>query len=69
MGKMLRDYDVYLVHVDSARCDSCGECVKMCPVDVFEMPHKAVAVWPVNCMGCRTCVALCKSTAIIITEI
>ena len=69
MGKMLRDYDVYLVHVDSERCDSCGECVKMCPVDVFEMPYKAVAVRPVNCMGCRTCVALCKSTAIIITEI
>jgi NAD-dependent dihydropyrimidine dehydrogenase PreA subunit len=41
----------------------------MCPVDVFEMPHKAMAVRPVNCMGCRTCVALCKSTAIIITEI
>jgi NAD-dependent dihydropyrimidine dehydrogenase PreA subunit len=69
MGKMLRDYDVYLVHVDSERCDSCGECVKMCSVDVFEMPHKAVAVRPVNCMGCRTCVALCKSKAIIITEI
>ena len=69
MGKMLRDYDVYLVHVDSERCDSCGECVKMCPVDVFEMPYKAVAVRPVNCMGCRTCVALCKSAAIIITEI
>jgi NAD-dependent dihydropyrimidine dehydrogenase PreA subunit len=69
MGKMLRDYDVYLVHVDSERCDSCGECVKMCLVDVLEMPHKAVAVRPVNCMGCQTCVALCKSKAIIITEI
>ena len=69
MGKMLRDYEVYLVHVESERCDSCGECVKMCPVDVFEMPHKAVAVRPVNCMGCETCVALCKSKAIIITEI
>ena len=69
MGKMLRDYEVYLVHVDSERCDSCGECVKMCPVDVFEMPHKAVAVRPVTCMGCETCVALCKSKAIIITEI
>jgi len=41
----------------------------MCPVDVFEMPHKAIPVRPVNCMGCRTCVALCKSKAIIITEI
>ena len=69
MGKMFRDYEVYLVRVDSERCDSCGECVKMCPVDVFEMPHKAVVVRPVNCMGCQACVALCKSKAIIITEI
>jgi hypothetical protein len=28
MGKMLRDYEVCLVHVDFERCDSCGECVK-----------------------------------------
>jgi NAD-dependent dihydropyrimidine dehydrogenase PreA subunit len=41
----------------------------MCPVDVYEMPHKAMAVRPVNCMGCQTCVALCKPKAIIITEI
>ncbi|MBI5579106.1 MAG: 4Fe-4S binding protein [Deltaproteobacteria bacterium] len=66
---MLREYEVYLVHVDSGRCCSCGECVKMCPVDVFEMPHTAMAARPVNCMGCRACVALCKSGAIIITEI
>jgi NAD-dependent dihydropyrimidine dehydrogenase PreA subunit len=41
----------------------------MCPVEVFEMPHKAIPVRPVNCMGCRTCVALCKSQAVVITEI
>ena len=69
MAKVRRDYEVYLVYVEAERCDSCGECVKMCPVDVFEMPHKAIAVRPVNSIGCRTCVALCKSTAIVITEI
>ena len=30
MGKMLRDYEVYLVHVDSERCGSCGEGVIEC---------------------------------------
>jgi NAD-dependent dihydropyrimidine dehydrogenase PreA subunit len=69
VAKLRRDYEVYLVYVESENCDSCGECVKMCPVDVFEMPHKAIPVRPVNCMGCQTCVALCKSNAIIITEI
>jgi ferredoxin len=55
MGKVLRDYEVYLVYVDPERCDSCKECILMCPTDVFEMPHKAVPV--------------CKSKAVIITEI
>jgi NAD-dependent dihydropyrimidine dehydrogenase PreA subunit len=69
VAKVRRDYEVYLVYVEAERCDSCGECVKMCTVDVFEMPHKAIPVRPGNCMGCRTCVALCTSQAIVITEI
>jgi len=69
MGKVLRDYEVYLIYVDPDRCDSCEECVIMCPTDVFEMPHKAMPVRPQNCLGCLTCTAVCKSKAIIITEI
>lgn len=69
MPKLLRDFEVYLIHIDPDRCVSCEECVKMCPVDVFEMPHKAVAVHPENCLGCRACTAVCKSKAIIVTEI
>ncbi|MCK5721877.1 MAG: 4Fe-4S binding protein, partial [Gammaproteobacteria bacterium] len=51
------------------KCDGCEECVKMCPVNVFDMSHKAYPTRPQNCLGCGTCVALCKSNAIIITEI
>jgi NAD-dependent dihydropyrimidine dehydrogenase PreA subunit len=69
MGKVLRDYEVYLIYVDPDRCDSCEECIIMCPTDVFEMPHKAIPVRPQNCLGCLTCTAVCKSKAIIITEI
>ena len=69
MAKVLRDYEVYLIYVDPDRCDSCKECVLMCPTDVFEMPHKAIPVRPQNCLGCLTCTAVCKSKAIIITEI
>ena len=46
MPKTLRNYEIYLVYVDPDRCDSCEECLKMCPVDVFEMPHKAIPVRP-----------------------
>ncbi|MBW1774401.1 MAG: hypothetical protein JRJ82_16150 [Deltaproteobacteria bacterium] len=41
----------------------------MCPVDVFDFSTKASPVRPQNCLGCGTCVALCKSDAVIITEI
>ncbi len=69
MPKVLRDFEVYLVHVDLDRCDGCEECVKFCPVDVFDMSHKAYPTRPQHCMGCRTCEAVCKSDAVIITEI
>jgi len=42
MGELLRDCEVYLVYIDSDRCDSCEQCLIMCPTDVFEMPHKAI---------------------------
>lgn len=69
MGKQFIGIELYLVYVDADRCDGCEECVKFCSVDVFEMTHKAVPVRPQNCLGCRTCEAVCKSKAVIITEI
>ncbi len=69
MPRTRRSFEVYLVYIDPEKCDSCEECVKMCPVNVFEMPHKAIAVQSQDCMGCLTCTAVCKSKAIIITEI
>ena len=68
MGKR-RVFEYYLVYVDAERCDGCEECAKFCPVDVFDMAHKASATRPQNCLGCRTCEAVCKSKAVIITEI
>ncbi|MCJ7595076.1 MAG: 4Fe-4S binding protein [Desulfobacterales bacterium] len=69
MGKQYRDFEVYLVYVDADKCDGCELCFVYCPVDVFQMSHKATPVRPQNCLGCRTCEAVCKSKAIIITEI
>jgi NAD-dependent dihydropyrimidine dehydrogenase PreA subunit len=69
MGKRYKNFEVYLVHIDPDKCDGCEECVRFCPVDVFDMAHKATVARPQNCLGCRTCAAVCKSKAIIITEI
>ena len=69
MPKQNRDFEVYLVYVDADRCDGCEACVTYCPVDVFDVFHKADAVRPQNCLGCGTCVAVCESGAVIVTEI
>ena len=69
MGKRYKMFEVYLVHVDQDKCDGCEECVRYCPVEVFDMTHKAFPARPRNCLGCGTCAAVCKSHAIVITEI
>jgi NAD-dependent dihydropyrimidine dehydrogenase PreA subunit len=69
LAKPRRDIEDYLVYVEADRCDGCEECAILCPVGVFEVSHKASVVYPQNCMGCRTCEAVCKSDAVIITEI
>ena len=69
MPKQNRTFEVYLVHVVEDQCDGCEECAKFCPCDVFQVFHKAQVVRPGNCLGCRTCEAVCKSKAVIITEI
>ena len=69
MGKQIRDFEVYLVHVDPEKCNGCGECAEICQGDVFEMSCQANPLRPENCLGCQTCVAICKTGAIILTEI
>ena len=69
MPKHKRTFEIYLVHVDEDSGDGCEECVKYCPCDVVDFFHKAIPARHGSCRGCRTCEAVCKSRAIIITEI
>jgi NAD-dependent dihydropyrimidine dehydrogenase PreA subunit len=70
MGREQREYPVYLIKIEGARCNGCGECADFCPVNVFEV--RVGTSFPVrsqNCLGCGTCEAVCKAEAIIVTEI
>ena len=69
MPKLFRTFEVYLVYVDPDRCDGVKECVKFCPTGVFDVFDKATPARPENCLGCGTCVAVCASNAVIVTEI
>jgi len=70
MARVKKEYTVYLIKVDSLKCNGCGQCVEFCPVDVFEIDkEKSIPLRPQNCLGCDTCVAVCENEAIIVTEI
>ena len=55
--------------VDEEKCIGCGECVDVCPVEVYEIQNgKSVAVNAEECMGCESCVEVCEQDAITIEE-
>ena len=55
------------IHLDADRCDGCGWCVTVCPVDVFAMDDQArkpKLVYPQDCQLCDTCVVECHARAL-----
>ena len=50
---------------DQEKCTSCGSCIDVCPVSVFEKKEDKVVVAKEDaCIACRACEAQCPSTAI-----
>ena len=57
------------VTVDTDKCIGCGECVDVCPVEVYEMNDgKSNPAHYEECLGCESCVEVCQQSAITITE-
>ena len=53
--------------VEASKCDGCGNCVDVCPADVFEIDEdKAVVVRPDDCVECMACLENCPTEAITI---
>ncbi len=53
-----------VAYVIQDRCDSCGECVKVCPVAAIEISPTGALISPVSCIGCGICVPKCPRQAI-----
>lgn len=58
-----------VIKVDLEKCDGCGTCVDVCPVEVFEIKEgKSVVVNSDECLVCRACEVQCPNNAIEIVE-
>ncbi len=61
---------MYEVTVDNDKCIGCGECVDVCPVEVYELQNeKSVPVNAEECVGCESCIEVCEQEAITLREI
>lgn len=61
---------MYNVTVDAEKCVGCGECVDVCPVEVYEMQdEKSVVINGEECLGCESCIEVCETDAITLEEV
>ena len=65
----LEDTMGYNVNVDTDKCVGCGECVDVCPVEVYEIKDgKSEPVNSEECLGCESCVEVCETSSITVEE-
>ena len=60
---------MYVITIDQTKCKLCGECVKICPVEIYQLDTDHVVVGNTEeCSGCQSCISVCETQAITITE-
>ena len=55
------------IHIDPNKCNGCGVCVDICPVDVFRLNDEtklAEARYETDCWYCGVCEGDCPTQAI-----
>ena len=48
-----------MIHVKENRCDFCGTCVAVCPVDAIELAEADIKIIHETCIDCDICVWIC----------
>jgi polyferredoxin len=57
-------YSLIRIETDTEKCDDCGKCKKVCPMDVDMTDNSRKRLNGTECILCRTCVAECPKGAI-----
>jgi NAD-dependent dihydropyrimidine dehydrogenase PreA subunit len=61
---------MYVIVIDETKCTVCGECVKICPVEIYKLEGDKVEVGNTDeCSNCQSCTSVCESQAITISEV
>ncbi len=61
---------MYVIALDEKKCKVCGECVSICPVEIYKQEGDRIVVGnSEECSGCQSCISVCTSEAIAITEV
>jgi len=60
---------MYVITLDQTKCNVCGECVSICPSEIYKKEGDKIVVGNSDdCSNCQSCVSVCTSEAITITE-
>jgi len=59
-------FSVLKIRGDMSRCDECGACVQMCPMDIqiLDYIREERRVLSTECMLCQTCITVCAKDAL-----
>jgi len=61
---------MYSIVIDETKCTVCGECVSICPSEIYKLEDGKIVVGnTADCSNCQSCVSVCEPQAITITEI
>jgi len=53
-----------MIRIDKNRCDLCGVCISVCPVDCIDMTETELSISEIVCIDCDACVKICPFAAL-----
>ena len=48
-----------MIRIEEDKCDFCGTCVAVCPVDAIELAEARIEIIEPRCIDCDLCVYIC----------
>lgn len=53
-----------MIEIDKEKCDFCGACVAVCPVNCIDLFEKDIEIDRDICIDCKLCIYVCPVEAL-----